>query len=105
MDQLRDWADEGIDLPEDPRAAVDDDRVNDWIAEEVDRVNESLGHHEEIKEFRLVGEEWTADNDLLTPSMKKKRRNIREAYQHLIDDIYGRAERSEARGGAETATD
>jgi long-chain acyl-CoA synthetase len=105
MEQLRDWADEGIDLPEDPQAAVEDDRVNEWIAEEVDRVNESLGHHEEIKEFRLVGEEWTADNDLLTPSMKKKRRNIRDAYQHRIDDIYGRAEASEADGGAETATD
>ena len=91
--RMREWADEeGVDLPDDPRAAVEDDRVREWIAEEVDRVNERLGHHETVKEFRLVGEEWTAENDLLTPSMKKKRRNIREAYQEKIDDIYGRAE-------------
>jgi long-chain acyl-CoA synthetase len=105
VEQLREWADEeGIDLPADPQAAVEDDRVREWIGEEVERVNERLGHHEQIKEFRLVGEEWTAENDLLTPSMKKKRRNIRDAYRHKVDDIYGRAEAREA-GGAEAATD
>ena len=103
MEQLREWADEeGLDLPDDPQATVEDDRVHEWIAEEVDRVNEKLGHHESIKEFRLVGEEWTAENDLLTPSMKKKRRNIREAYCHQIDDIYGRAQKT---GREAAATD
>ncbi|WP_254839250.1 AMP-dependent synthetase/ligase [Natronomonas marina] len=97
LEQMREWADEeGIDLPEDPETAVRDDRVHEWIAEEVDRVNERLGHHETIKEFRLVGQEWTADNDLLTPSMKKKRRNIRETYSEEIDDIYGRRAEAEA---------
>ena len=106
MDRLREWADEaGVDLPAEPAAAVEDDRVHEWIAEEVERVNERLGHHEEIKEFRLAGEEWTAENDLLTPSMKKKRRNIRETYREKIDDIYGRAEAAETGGEAEAATD
>ena len=106
MDRLREWADEAdVDLPADPAAAVEDDRVHEWIAEEVDRVNERLGHHEEIKEFRLAGEEWTAENDLLTPSMKKKRRNIRETYRDKIDDIYGRSGAAETGGEAEAATD
>ncbi len=106
MEQLRDWADEeGIDLPDDPQAAVEDERVHDWIGEEVGRVNERLGHHETIKEFRLVGEEWTAENDLLTPSMKKKRRNIREAYRGKIDDIYGGSGAADAGGEVEAATD
>ena len=106
MDRLREWAEEAdVDLPADPAAAVEDDRVHEWIAEEVDRVNERLGHHEQIKEFRLAGEEWTAENDLLTPSMKKKRRNIRETYREKIDHIYGRSEAAETGGEAEAATD
>ncbi|MCY4731430.1 long-chain fatty acid--CoA ligase [Natronomonas gomsonensis] len=90
FEELWEWADEeDIDLPDDPAAAVADDRVHEWVAEEVDRVNEVLSSHETIKEFRLVPEEWTADNDLLTPSMKKKRRNIRAAYEEAIENIYG----------------
>ncbi len=91
FEQLRSWADdEGIDLPADPAAAIEDDRVVDWVGAEVDRVNQQLPEHERIKEFRLVTEEWTADNDLLTPSMKKKRRNIVDAYEEQIADIYGK---------------
>ncbi len=104
FEQLREWADEeGHDVPDEPERAVEDDRVREWVGEEVERVNEKLGHHEEIKEFRLVAEEWTADNDLLTPSMKKKRRNIREAYRAEIDDIYGREESAGGEGGPEAA--
>jgi long-chain acyl-CoA synthetase len=99
FEALWEWAnEEGIDLPEDPEAAIEDDRVNEWVAEEVDRINEVLSSHETIKEFRLVPEEWTANNDLLTPSMKKKRRNIRAAYEAAIEDIYSDEEQQ-----AETA--
>jgi long-chain acyl-CoA synthetase len=89
FETLRDWAeDEGLDIPEDPVEACRDERVREWVGEEVERVNEVLGHHEEIKEYRLVPREWTADNDLLTPSMKKKRRNIVDETRSEIADIY-----------------
>ena len=106
LERMREWADEAdVDLPDDPGRAVEDDRVREWVGEEVDRVNERLGAHEEIKEFRLVAEEWTADNDLLTPSMKKKRRNIRAAYRAEIDDIYGRGDLEGESGTEAAATD
>jgi long-chain acyl-CoA synthetase len=103
VDELFEWADdEGIDLPNDPEAAIDDERVHEWVSEEVDRINERLAKHETIKEFRLVATEWTADNDLLTPSMKKKRRNIRSAFEAEIEDIYGREVEREAEAEAAT---
>jgi long-chain acyl-CoA synthetase len=93
FEQLREWADEeGVDLPDDSGAVASDERVREWVGEEIERVNERLGHHEEIKEFRLAAEEWTAENDALTPSMKKKRRVIRSRHEALIEDIYGRGE-------------
>ena len=86
---------EGIDLPEDDRDLARDDRVREWIDEEVERINERFEPYEQIKQFRLVGEEFTEDNDLLTPTMKKKRRNILDRFADQIDEIYA-AEYEEA---------
>ncbi|MFB6132114.1 MAG: AMP-binding protein, partial [Halanaeroarchaeum sp.] len=89
FDTLRGWAErEGIDLPEDPEAICREPAVHDRIQEEVDQVNENFESHEQIKRFRLVPEEFTPDNDLLTPTMKKKRRNIIEEYGDLVESIY-----------------
>lgn len=86
---LLEWADqEGIDLPDDPEAICRDDRVQAYIQEEVDRVNENFEKHETIKQFRLVPQEFTEENDMLTPTMKKKRRVILERFDDRVDEIY-----------------
>ena len=83
------WAEEeGIDLPDSHAARCDDDRVHDWIDGAVRDVNADLERIEKIKQFALVPDEWTSDANLLTPSMKKKRRNIREAHAEAIRRIY-----------------
>ncbi len=89
LDGLRKWADaEGIDLPDDEGALGDDDRVRERIQREVDEVNENFESYEQIKKFRLVGQEFTEDNDLMTPTMKKKRRNILDRFETEIDSMY-----------------
>jgi long-chain acyl-CoA synthetase len=106
FEELWEWADEeGLDLPDAPEDAIETDEVRAWIDEEIDRVNDRLAKHEQIKAFRLVATEWTADNDLLTPSMKKKRRNIRGAFEGHLDEIYGRAGAGESGPEAEATTD
>jgi long-chain acyl-CoA synthetase len=90
FEALRRWADrEGLDLPRDRESLCADERVREWVRESVERVNETLESVEKIKEFALVPQEWTADEDLLTPSMKKKRRNIEDAHDEAIERIYG----------------
>jgi long-chain acyl-CoA synthetase len=81
---------EGIDLPDDDRELTRDETVREWMDEEVESVNDRFESHEQIKQFRVVGEEFTEDNDLLTPTMKKKRRNILERFADEIDAIYER---------------
>ncbi len=89
FERIGSWAEtRGIDLPEDRTAICRDDRVHDRIAEEVDRVNESFETYERIKRFRLVPEEFSEENDLLTPTMKKKRRNILDRFGDEIEVIY-----------------
>ncbi|MFC6973797.1 AMP-binding protein [Halomicroarcula sp. GCM10025709] len=90
FEELERWADaEGIDLPEDPYERCADERVREWVQVAVDECNADLEKIERIKQFELVPGEWTAENDLLTPSMKKKRRNIRTAFEDKLQEIYG----------------
>jgi long-chain acyl-CoA synthetase len=98
FDGVRSWAERaGHDLPDDPAAVCEDDRVHERIGREVEAVNERFESHETIKQFRLVPEEWTEENSLLTPSQKKKRPDIYDEHEALIEDIY--------RGDDPTGTD
>jgi long-chain acyl-CoA synthetase len=88
---VREWADdEGIDLPDDSQALPEDTRVQEYVQGTVAAVNEDFEAHERIKKFALVPEEFTEDNDLLTPTMKKKRRNVLDRYADEVDRLYGR---------------
>ncbi len=86
---IREWANaEGIDLPEGPQALADDERVRSYIQAEVDRVNEQFGRHERIKQFQLIPQEFTEANEMLTPTMKKKRRVILETFEAELEALY-----------------
>ena len=89
LEYLRSWADqEGIDLPEDVDEICRDERVVARIQEEVDRINQNFESYETIKKFRLVPVEFTEENDLLTPTMKKKRRKIIDRFEDRIEEMY-----------------
>ncbi|WP_280586032.1 long-chain fatty acid--CoA ligase [Halorubrum sp. Boch-26] len=89
FERLAAWAEaRGIDLPDDRSGVCGDDRVRERIQEEVDHVNEEFESYERIKRFRLVAEEFTEENDLLTPTMKKKRRNILDRFADEVKLIY-----------------
>ena len=74
------------------------DRTLEQLAEEpavvaevqrgVDDVNRRFAQVEQIKRFRLVGEEWMPGSDLLTPTSKLKRRGISARYAEVIDALY-----------------
>jgi long-chain acyl-CoA synthetase len=90
FEAVRAWAaDQEFTLPDDEADICEDERVNAWFREEIELVNRSIGDEEQIKQFELVGTEWTAENELLTPSLKKKRRNILAAFEDKVAAIYG----------------
>jgi len=51
-------------------------------------VNERVARVEQIKRFTLLGAEWTAESEELTPTMKLKRRVINQKYADDIDQLY-----------------
>lgn len=90
---LERWANQrGHDLPDDPEDIISDLRVRTAIADQIDAVNEQLESHEQIEDFRIVPEEFTEENDLLTPTLKKKRRNILERFSDEVEAMYEEAE-------------
>jgi len=58
----------------------------------VEGINGNLARFEKLKRVLLVADEFTADNGVLTPTMKLRRRVIEERYRKQIDDLYAQAE-------------
>jgi len=69
-------------------ALSEDDHVRRLVAEAVEDANRGFEEYERIKEFEIVADEWTEENSLLTPTMKKKRHEIREIHADKIESIY-----------------
>jgi long-chain acyl-CoA synthetase len=53
-----------------------------------------LAKHEQIRDLRLLIEEFTQENGLLTPTLKVKRKEVERRFSQLVDDMYERAGRS-----------
>lgn len=64
------------------------DKVQQLIRSELDRVGAGLKGYEKPRAFKLLEEEWTTENGMLTPKMSLKRRIVMERFGHLIDELY-----------------
>ncbi len=58
------------------------------IQKEIDVCNKNFGNWEQIKEFQITEEEWTAISGHLTPTLKMKRKVILEKHKNLYNKIY-----------------
>ncbi|UUF14162.1 MULTISPECIES: AMP-dependent synthetase/ligase [Flavobacterium] len=58
------------------------------IDEEVEGINKKFGHWEQIKRFELTPDAWSIDGGQLTPTLKLKRKIIKEIYKDLYAKIY-----------------
>jgi long-chain acyl-CoA synthetase len=67
---------------------TENQKLRDRIQEEIDEANEKFGHWEQIKKFEITPDIWTIEDGHLTPTMKMKRKVIKEKYKNLIESIY-----------------
>ena len=58
------------------------------IGEEIEKVNQQFARVEQIKQFRLIEQRLTAEDEELTPTMKLKRSLINRKYADLIEGMY-----------------
>tara|TARA_B100000963_G_scaffold331214_1_gene321844 strand:- start:9 stop:1697 length:1689 start_codon:yes stop_codon:yes gene_type:complete len=62
----------------------DDKKIKDIIEE----TNKELTQIEKIKKFDVVNEEFSIDNELLTPTMKIRRHKIKLKYKNILENFY-----------------
>lgn len=65
-------------------------KVKERIEQEVQEHNQKFGKWEQVKKFELTPDEWSIDAGHLTPTMKMKRKIIKEKYKELYEKIYDR---------------
>jgi long-chain acyl-CoA synthetase len=70
-------------------ALADDPAVLTVIAAAVATANARLARVQQIKTWRLLPVEWTAESEELTPTLKLKRRIVHAKYADVIDALYG----------------
>ena len=63
-------------------------RVHELIGRELAAQSEEFKGYERPKKWALLSEEFTTENDLLTPKMSVKRRNVTSKYQAQLEVLY-----------------
>ncbi|MFT3876538.1 MAG: long-chain fatty acid--CoA ligase [Propioniciclava sp.] len=66
--------------------------ILDEIRRRVDRLTERLPSQDRIKDLRVMMEEFSLDNGLLTPTLKVRRRQVEERFAHVIEEMYERVQ-------------
>ena len=64
------------------------ERVRALIASEIEKHSTSFKAYERPTKFILVGEDFTTDNGLLTPTLKLKRQNVLARYGQQLEALY-----------------
>ncbi len=88
---VEEWARrKNIDIGTTNEEMIKNPEVISRIQDEVDFYNQKFGHWEKVKKFELTPDVWSIEGEHLTPTMKLKRRNIKELYKNLYNTIYER---------------
>ncbi|APD07895.1 long-chain-fatty-acid--CoA ligase [Flavobacteriaceae bacterium UJ101] len=72
-------------------AIVNNEIVVKRIQKVINQYNTQLGKWEQIKKITLTPNQWTIEDGHLTPTMKLKRKIIKDIYQNEYEKMYGRA--------------
>ena len=58
------------------------------IKETTERVNKKLSQIEQVRKYLLIDEEFTVENDMMTPTLKVRRFKVKEKYQSQLEALY-----------------
>jgi long-chain acyl-CoA synthetase len=89
FEYIKEWIErEEKDIGTSNEAIAASDEIFKIIQEEIRTCNQKFGKWEQIKVFKLTPKVWSIDGGELTPTMKMKRKIIKEIYNDLYESIY-----------------
>jgi len=71
-----------------PQFMVINPKVEAFMSEHIEALNKPLPNHKHIKAHQLLFEEWTAENGILTNTLKLKRNDIIQQFKKQIEEMY-----------------
>ena len=69
-------------------ALLENDKVQALFREEVDKHSADFKQFEKIKKIKLISEDFTVDNGMLTPKMSLKRRVVMQRHGEALQKLY-----------------
>jgi long-chain acyl-CoA synthetase len=85
VESLDEWCEEnGVDK----EGRLENPEVRELFSDELKRWGNNLKGYEHPRKFKLIDEEFSPENDMLTPTLKLKRRVIMEEYGDDIEALY-----------------
>ncbi len=83
------WAEENkVNVGDNMESICQNESLIAAIQADIDTHNQNFGKWEQIKKFELTPDVWSIDAGHLTPTMKVKRKIVKEKYKALSDKIY-----------------
>ena len=58
------------------------------IKETTDRANKKLSQIEQVRKFLLIEEEFSIENNMMTPTLKIRRFMVKRKYQNQLEELY-----------------
>jgi len=87
MGELNRWAEQhGLDKR--GSELLEDERVQALYRAEVDTFSREFKQFEKIKKIKLIGEDFTQENGMLTPKLSLKRRAVMQRWGEEIEKLY-----------------
>ena len=85
------WASKNnLNIGSSPEEIASSKELKAEIEKEISKINVHLGKWEQVKKIELTPVIWTEDNGLLTPTLKLKRKAIKEHFIKLYEKLYDR---------------
>jgi long-chain acyl-CoA synthetase len=86
-DSLKEWA-SASGISGGIEELVKNPKVREKIGQELEEYSKEFRAFDKIKKFALIPEDFTVQNEMLTPSMKLKRRNVLKKWGAEIEALY-----------------
>ncbi len=67
---------------------IQNEEVKKRYDKEVRKLNAGLGEVEKVKRYHLLADEWTIANGILTPTLKVKRKVVKDRYSKEIENLF-----------------
>jgi long-chain acyl-CoA synthetase len=88
FENLKEWAAEHEISFLNHEELIQHPQVKQLFKDIITEFNVNFGKVEQVKQFELLADEWTAENGLLTATMKLRRKVLKEKYRDIIDSFY-----------------